>query len=161
MTSYRRLRVPGGTYFFTVAAEQKGSTLLTDEIDLLRIVYRSVLREMPFRTDAIVVLPDHLHAVWTLPEGDADFSGRWQRIKALFSRHAAAKGQVRPSLARKGEKGLWQRRFWEHRLRDAAELAQSVALCHRDPVTHGLVTQADLWPYSSLHRQPAPPLQAA
>ncbi len=144
--------IPEGTYFFTVALADRGATTLVDEIDLLRSIYAAVTKEHPVTCDAMVVLPDHLHAVWTLPEGDADFSVRWKKIKAGFSQHCRAVGQVRPSLERRGEKGIWQRRFWEHAIRDAEDYQAHVAYCRHNPVKHGLVGRAEDWPYSSLHR---------
>ena len=152
MTHYRRLYVPGGTYFFTVTLAARGATTLTDEIGLLRNVYAAVTGEHPVATHAIVILPDHLHAVWTLPEGDDDFSVRWKKIKAGFSRHCSAVGKVTPSKARKGEKGIWQRRFWEHAIRDEADFRAHMEYCWFNPVKHGLVARPGDWPYSSVHR---------
>ncbi len=152
MTLYRRLFVPGGTYFFTVALADRTATTLVDEIDLLRSVYASVIKQHPLTSDAVVILPNHLHAVWTLPEADVDFSTRWKKIKSLFSRHCTAVGISRPSLARKGEKGIWQRRFWEHCIRSDADYHFHVKYCHLDPVKHGLVSNPLDWPFSSWHR---------
>jgi putative transposase len=152
MSSYRRLYVPGGTYYFTVRLAERAGQALTDNIALLRHVYACVQRDRPFRTEAIVVLPDHIHAVWTLPEGDADFSRRWQAIKAGFSRHCPTPGPVRQSLARRREKGIWQRRFWEHAVRDPGEFDALCARVVENPVKHGLVARAQDWPYSSVHR---------
>jgi putative transposase len=152
MSRYRRLFVPGGTYFFTVALAQRGTTTLVDEIGLLRDVYAAVTQEHPVRCDAMVVLPDHLHAVWTLPPGDTDFSTRWKKIKAGFSQHCRATGAPSPSMARRGEAGIWQRRFWEHAIRDANDYRAHVDYCWFNPVKHGLVSHPDAWPYSSWHR---------
>lgn len=165
MTAYRRLRVPGATYFFTVALEARGADLLVREIDMLRRAYRQTWRERPFSTDAMVVLPDHLHAIWTLPEGDSDFSTRWRLIKARFTRAVLTgmgaehpsygrMGGVHPSPSkmRKGERGIWQRRFWEHCIRDADDYAAHMRYCWVNPVKHGLVNRAVDWPYSSIHR---------
>jgi len=148
MTCYRRLYVPGGTYFFTVALADRTARLLVDEIDLLRSVYASVIKEHPVKCDAMVVLPNHIHAVWTLPDGDTDFSLRWKKIKAVFSRHCRAEGNISPSKARKGEKGIWQRRFWEHSIRDDADYRAHVEYCHFNPVKHGLAARPEDWPYS-------------
>lgn len=93
MSRYRRLFAPGGTWFFTVTLQERGSTALVDELDLLRAVWRDVMRDHPFRTEAAVILPDHLHTIWTLPPGDSDFPTRWKKIKAGFSRHCRAVGQ--------------------------------------------------------------------
>lgn len=152
MTSYRRLKSPGGTFFFTVALEDHQSTLLLDHVDVLRQAYAVTVSERPVQTDAIVVLPDHLHAIWTLPSGDADYSTRWRLIKSRFSR---AVGLNRPrclSQQRKSERGIWQRRFWEHMIRDQADLALHMRYCWQNPVKHGLVTQATDWASTSLHR---------
>ncbi|MCI5146354.1 MAG: transposase, partial [Candidatus Electrothrix sp. AR3] len=115
---YRRARMPGGTYFFTVNLAERKRTLLVDHIDDLRNAVRKVLTDHPFHIDAMVVLPDHLHAVWTLPEGDADFSIRWALIKAGLSRCIPAEERRSQSRITKGERGIWQRRFWEHLIRD-------------------------------------------
>jgi REP-associated tyrosine transposase len=152
MPRYRRLYVPGGTYFFTVALADRQGTALVDEIDLLRSTYASVTREYPVFCDAMVVLPDHIHAVWTLPAGDADFSVRWKKIKSVFSKHCNAHAPVSPSNAGKGEKGIWQRRFWEHLIRNMADYRTHVKYCHFNPVKHGLVRRSEDWPYSTIHR---------
>ena len=152
MSRYRRLYVPGGTYFFTVNLADRSSTALVDEIDLLRSVYASVTREHPVHCDAMVVLPDHIHAVWTLPPGDADFSVRWKKIKARFSQQCQARGSPSPSKVARGEKGIWQRRFWEHAIRDETDFQRHIAYCWWNPVKHGLVTTPEDWPYSSFRR---------
>ncbi len=152
MSRYRRLFAPGGTWFFTVTLQDRGGTALVDELDLLRAVWRDVMREHPFRTEAAVILPDHLHAVWTLPPGDSDFPTRWKKIKAGFSMHCLAAGRPSASKLRRGEKGIWQRRFWEHMIRDDADLEAHVAYCHWNPVKHGLVSRPEDWPHSSVHR---------
>ncbi|MFT4959144.1 MAG: putative transposase [Paracoccaceae bacterium] len=152
MTAYRRLYIPGGTYFFTVSLADRTAQTLLDEIDLLRSVYASVVAQHPVKCHAMVVLPSHIHAVWTLPDGDADFSIRWRKIKSVFSRHCTAAKQASQSHARKGEKGIWQRRFWEHAIRDSADLQSHVKHCHFNPVKHGLVRHPTDWPYSSVHR---------
>ena len=152
MTQYRRLRIPGATYFFTLALAQRGDDHLLRHIDALRSAYAATRCEHPFQTDAIVILPDHLHAVWTLPPGDAHFSERWRKIKARFS-HDVGKAQPRSrSKVRKREVGLWQRRFWEHCIRDEADYQAHVAYCWSNPVKHGYVNRAVDWPHSSIHR---------
>lgn len=154
MTSYRRARVPGGTYFFTVTLSDRSRTTLVDHVDILRAAYAETRTDRPFRCDAFVVLPDHLHAVWTLPEEDADFSTRWRLIKARFSRGVGRMGGLHPSLSKrkKGESGIWQRRFWEHCIRDEADHWAHVRYCWGNPVKHGYVERAAEWPYSSIHR---------
>jgi len=152
MSRYRRLYIPGGTYFFTVTLADRSATTLVDEIDLLRSVYAATVKEHPVTCDAMVVLPDHIHAVWTLPKGDADFSVRWKKIKGRFSRHCKAHGNPSPSKAARGEKGIWQRRFWEHAIRDESDLQRHVAYCWWNPVKHGLVDAPEAWPYSRFRR---------
>ncbi len=147
---YRRARVGGATYFFTVNLADRSSRLLVDRVDVLRDAVRRVRRTRPFQVIAWVVMPNHLHAVWRLPAGDADFSTRWALIKAGFSRAHPKTEAVGESRARKGERGVWQRRFWEHTIRDDADLARHVEYTHYNPVKHGYVERAIDWPYSSL-----------
>lgn len=146
------MRVPGATYFFTVNLAERGSTVLCDRIDLLREAYRVTAAEHPIRCEAMVVLPDHIHAVWTLPEGDADFSRRWQKIKARFTFATGLRGAQARSMVEKREAGLWQRRFWEHMIRSPDEEARAIAHCLSDPVRHGYVEEAADWPFSTIHR---------
>jgi len=152
MSCYRRFRIKGATYFFTVNLAERGGSTLVDHIDALRSAYACTQAEHPFQCDAIVILPDHLHAVWTLPPGDADFSTRWRMIKARFSRAVGAHHPRSFSKARKREVGLWQRRFWEHCIRNEADYRAHVAYCWGNPVQHGYVARAVAWPYSSIHR---------
>lgn len=152
MSYYRRARVPGGTYFFTVTLADRRSRLLVDEIDRLRHAYRHVSQSHPFETLAISILPDHLHAIWTLPPGDEDFSLRWGLIKAGFSRGLPASPTRTESKRHHREKGLWQRRFWEHQIRDERDLQTHVDYVHFNPVRHGLVRRVADWPYSSFHK---------
>ena len=152
MTAYRRFRRSGGTYFFTVTLADRGATCLTDHIDALRHAYLETMRERPARTDAIVVLPDHLHAIWTLPEGDSDFSTRWRLIKSRFVRETGLAWRRSPSKRDKAERGVWQRRFWEHAIRDARDMNLHLRYCWLNPVKHGLVARAVDWPWSSVHR---------
>ncbi len=151
MVRYRRNFVPGGTYFFTVTLADRRSRALVEHIGALRAAFRATRRERPFAIDAIVILPEHLHAVMTLPPGDADFSGRWRRIKGLFTRSLAAAGAAFPG-DRTGEYALWQGRFWEHTIRDERDFARHVDYIHINPLKHGLVTRVVDWPYSSFHR---------
>jgi len=152
VTNYRRNHVAGGSYFFTVNLADRQPQLLTDSIELLRAVFRNVRQRHPFTIDSIVVLPDHLHAIWTLPEGDGDFSLRWALIKAGFSRGLPANKPVAASHRRKREREIWQRRFWEHTLRDEDDLARHVDYVHFNPVKHGHVARVTDWPFSSFHR---------
>lgn len=152
MPEYRRLFLPGGTYFFTVALASRGDDLLAARIGDLRAAYAEGLCGRAVQTRAIVVLPDHLHAIWTLPEGDSDFPERWKRIKRAF---IVRLGETRSRSATKhakGEAGIWQRRYWEHCIRDEAELSAALQYVWTNPVKHGLVRRAVDWPYSSLHR---------
>ena len=152
MSNYRRFRVKGASYFFTVNLARRGGTMLVDHINHLRLAYAKTCTEHPFHCDAFVVLPDHLHAVWTLPDGDADYSTRWRKIKARFS-HAVGRDHARsPSKVIKREVGLWQRRFWEHCIRDDTDYRAHVAYCWGNPVKHGFVERAVAWPYSSINR---------
>lgn len=152
MTNYRRTRRQGGCFFFTVALSDRTAATLTDRIDDLRAAFNDTRREHPFHTDAFVVLPDHLHAVWTLPEGDADFSTRWRLIKSRFSRSVGRKSPRSASKIAKGESGIWQRRFWEHCIRNDADYRTHIEYCWGNPVKHGLVQHPADWKYSSIHR---------
>jgi putative transposase len=152
MTGYRRNFIAAGAFFFTVNLAERRTRLLTEQIEKLRTAFRVTRGRHPFKIEAMVVLPDHLHAVWTLPEGDADFATRWQLIKSAFSRSLPAGEPISPSRAAKGERGIWQRRYWEHTLRDAGDFARHINYIHINPVKHRLVTQVKDWPYSSFHR---------
>ena len=112
--------------------------MLTDHVELLRAAFRETRQRHPFTIDAIVVLPDHLHTVWTLPERDADFATRWPLIKSAFSRRLARNNGY-PSRSGKGERGIWQRRYWEHTIRDEIDFARHVDYVHINPVKHRLV----------------------
>jgi putative transposase len=151
MPNYRRRKISGGTFFFTIVLADRSSNLLLEGIDSLRQAYRIVWERRPFETIAICVLPDHLHAVWGLPEHDTDFATRWNLIKGGFSRNFDARLRSR-SKASKREKGIWQRRYWEHAIRDDADLERHVDYIHFNPVKHGHVTRVADWPYSSFHR---------
>jgi putative transposase len=152
MTAYRRHYVPGGSYFFTVNLEDRSKKLLTENIDILREAVRVVREEHPFNLVAMAVLPDHLHAIWTLPPGDADFSVRWRKIKAGFSRRLGKGEVISASRASKGERGIWQRRFWEHMLRDEDDFRRHMDYLHFNPVKHGHCAQVKDWPFSTFHR---------
>ena len=152
MPHYRRAKIEGGVFFFTVALEDRTSDLLVREIERLRRAYRDTKAKLPFRTEAICILPDHLHALWALPAGDADFASRWMRIKAGFSRGIPAAAARSASKIGKREKGIWQRRYWEHAIRDDSDFARHIDYVHFNPVKHGLVSRVTDWPYSSFHR---------
>jgi putative transposase len=152
MPQYRRARIEGRIFFFTVVLADRNKNLLVAEIERLRQSYRSTQRRRPFETIAICVLPDHLHALWSLPDGDADFSTRWSLIKSGFSRGLDPVPSRSASKAIKREKGIWQRRYWEHAIRDDADLERHADYIHFNPVKHGYVTRVSDWPHSSFHR---------
>jgi putative transposase len=153
MTSYRRLFIPGGRYFFTVNLADRRSHLLTDNVAVLRGVFRETQRAHPFTIEAIVVLPDHLDTIWTLPENDSDFPTRWRLIKSSFSRALPRTETISASRAGKAERGIWQRRFWEHLIRNDDDFARHVEYIHFNPVKHGYVSVPEEWPFSSIHRE--------
>lgn len=152
MTAYRRNLVAGATYFFTVNLANSRLALLTDHIEPLRAAFRETRLRHRFASEAIVVLPDHLHAIWTLPEGDDDFSVRWSLIKANFSRAVPRGEPVSQSRRRRRERGIWQRRYWEHTIRDENDFNRHIDYIHFNPVKHGYVKHVADWPYSSFHR---------
>jgi putative transposase len=151
MVQYRRNFIPGGTFFFTVTLADRRSSALVEQIDILREAFRIAQHERPFSFDAVVILPEHLHAVMTFPPGDSDFSGRWRRIKSHFTRRVVGSG-VQIARDRRGEYQLWQRRFWEHTVRDERDFASHIDYIHYNPVKHALVAQVADWPHSSFHR---------
>jgi len=152
MTSYRRLYIPGATYFFTVAAYSRLNQDLTLHADLLKACIRTEQHAAPFSVLAAVLLPDHLHMIWRLPDHDADYSTRWRRIKARFSRSIPRQSRhLGSSARRKGERGVWQRRFWEHVVRDEEELSSCIRYVHMNPVKHGYVQKPEAWPHSTFH----------
>lgn len=152
MPRYIRAKFKGSVFFFTVVLAERPNNLLFTEIERFRRTYRTVQQRRPFETIAICVLPDHVHAVWALPEGDADFSIRWNLIKSGFSRGLEPNMSRSASKVAKREKGVWQRRYWEHAIRNDADLERHVDYIHYNPVKHGHVTRAVDWPHSSFHR---------
>ncbi|WP_028456413.1 REP-associated tyrosine transposase [Chitinilyticum litopenaei] len=152
MTNYRRDRTCGGTWFFTVNLAERNRQLLVEQIEVLRESFRQVMRVHPFRIDGIVVLPEHLHAILTLPAGDADYALRWRLIKTGFSRSLARMERISASRRSKGERGIWQRRYWEHLIRDDNDFARHLDYLHFNPVRHGHVQHVRDWPWSSFHR---------
>jgi putative transposase len=191
MSRYIRPKVPGVSVFFTVNLADRGARTLAEQIDTLREAVRLTRVERPFRIDAWVVLPDHMHCVWTLPVGDADYSVRMAAIKARFTRaltgrvgfhptvieddqggsqavgvdggveprqggvepHPTINGRPRSkSKLMKGDGRVWQRRFWEHHIRNDEDFAAHVRYCWINPVKHGLVGHPREWPFSSWHR---------
>jgi putative transposase len=156
MSNYRRLRVPGATYFFTVKVWNRR------RVNLTWPEFRPALREgiqqtrltLPFTIDAWVLLPDHLHCLWTLPPNDTNYSARWAIIKRYVSQHCGTQAGsfLSPSRKRRRESGIWQRRFWEHVIRDDHDFEKHFDYTHWNPVKHGYVTRVRDWPYSTFHR---------
>jgi len=141
---YRRSFLPGGTFFFTVVTgDRKPLFSEPTNITTLRSAFRKIQVQRPFTLEAAVVLPDHLHCIWTLPPGDADFSTRWRLIKTWFTKHCDWG---------RGERGLWQHRYWEHILRDETDYRRHIEYIHFNPVKHGYVKAPMDWPYSSFRR---------
>jgi len=153
MTEYRRARHPGATWFFTVnLAERHGNRLLVEQIDRLRGALAIVKRRHPLKIEAIVVLPDHLHCLWRLPPGDSDYGVRWGLVKSAFSRGLPAVERRSTSRQTRGERGIWQRRFWEHMVRDEDDFARHADYIHYNPVKHGWVKAPSEWKHSSFGR---------
>lgn len=152
MPNFRRTRVPGGTYFFTVNLQERQRKLLVEHIQVLRTAFRSARATRPFKIVAICVMPDHLHCIWRLPPHDFDNASRWRHIKTLFSRQLPAGGRQRVATAQRIENGVWQRRYWQHLIRNQRDLARHVDYVHSNPVKHRLVQCAADWPWSSFHR---------
>ena len=152
---YRRAFVEGGSFFFTLVTEKRRPIFAsTEAVDVLRSAIRSVRASRPFALDAIVVLPDHLHCIWTLPPGDADFSTRWRLVKTWFTKHCdpALRSIPNASRARRREQTLWQHRYWEHMLQDERDFERHVEYVHYNPVKHGYVDSPMAWPHSSFRR---------
>lgn len=156
MSNYRRSNIAGGTYFFTVNSFRRRPILTTDSLrHALRTAVQNTRLTHPFEIDAWVLLPDHLHCIWTLPEGDADFSVRWSMIKRMVSQDCAddfSAADLSASRLQRKESSIWQRRFWEHQIRDDEDFARHVDYIHWNPVKHGLVQRALDWPHSTFHR---------
>jgi putative transposase len=152
---YRRAKTKGCSYFFTVVTHHRRPFLcLPENITLLRNIFRKVIKHHPFEIDAMVVLSDHLHCLWTLPEGDGDFSKRRRLIKSEFSRGCGVEFKAPPSASRQGKKeqAVWQRRFWEHQIRNEQDFVQHVEYIHYNPVKHGYAETPIDWLFSSFHR---------
>lgn len=159
---YRRAFLPGGSFFFTVVTERRRPVLASaDAVDVLRQAFRAVRAKRPFEVDAAVVLPDHLHCVWTLPPGDSDFATRWRLIKTWFTKHCVglrsanrtrSSRPLGPARVAKQQQPVWQNRYWEHALRDESDFARHVEYIHFNPVKHGLAASAIEWPFSSFRR---------
>ncbi|WP_084612640.1 transposase [Pseudogulbenkiania sp. MAI-1] len=153
MPNYRRAWQRGGTYFFTVnLLERHGNDLLIRHIDALRAAVRTTRQSHPFIIHGWVVLPDHLHCVIELPPDDDDFALRWRLIKLLFSRSIPKTEWRNPARQRRGERGVWQRCYWEHLIRDEEDFAAHMDYVHINPLKHGLVERVVDWPHSTFHR---------
>ena len=156
MSRYRRVRLEGGVFFFTVVTNRRRPILTTDlGVKCLRKAWRDTIQTMPFDVEAVCVLPDHIHTIWSLPGGDDDYPARWRKIKGVFSREYRAGGgpggDPASSRKRKREVDVWQRRYWEHRIRDVDDFRRHVEYTHFNPVKHGHVTSVARWPWSSFH----------
>ena len=147
MSNYRRVFIPGGVFFFTVVTHDRARLFTSAErVAVLRAAFRQAMAARPFRMDAVVVLPDHLHCLWQLPAGDGDYSGRWREIKK-----AASRG-IDPCTNNRCERPVWQRRFWEHAIRDEEDWRNHLDYIHYNPVRHGLAASPGDWPWSSFGR---------
>lgn len=154
MPNYRRARTEGATYFFTVVTYRRQKILIGKNIDILREVIQSVRANHPIHIDAWVVLPDHMHCVWTLPQDDNDFSKRWGLIKSGFTKRLGHPKNLPTNKSRvtQRESNVWQRRFWEHQIHDDRDFETHVEYTHFNPVKHGYVNRVVDWPYSTFHR---------
>jgi putative transposase len=157
MPEYRRSFIPGGTFFFTVVTYNRSPILIqSDARRILRQAWLEVQCRFPFTTNALCLLPDHLHCIWTLPEYNANFSVRWKEIKRLFSKEygriVKSNALLTPSREKRKETAIWQRRFWEHTIRDEGDYNRHLDYIHYNPVKHSLVDQVRDWQWSSFHR---------
>ena len=153
MPNYRRAHEGGATYFFTVVTYRRQPILLQASVlDALRDAFRNVRMTKPFKLDAVVLLPDHLHSIWTLPPGDSDFGARWGMIKRYVSKTVGQPVNMSQSMQARRECGFWQRRFWEHFIRDDADYARHMDYIHFNPVKHGYVDNPVDWPHSTFKR---------
>jgi len=152
---YRRAFIPGGSFFFTLVTEKRRAIFNeAQHVDTLRAAFANIKAQRPFEIDAIVIMPDHLHCIWTLPPDDMDFATRWRLIKTWFTKHCDHSLRPAPNKARqhKQEQAIWQHRYWEHLLRDEADFARHVDYIHYNPVKHKHVATPSAWPHSSFHR---------
>jgi putative transposase len=152
MSDYIRKRSPGGTFFFTIRLADRSSDLLVRKIADLRRAMRDTKQRHPFEIDAIVILPNVIHTIWILPEGDTDYPNRVGMLKSRFSRSQPMPAHRTLTQIKRGEKAIWQRRYWEHHIRDAADLARHRDLIYQSPVHAGLCATPQAWPHTSLHR---------
>jgi len=157
MPDYRRTLVPGGTFFFTVVSYNRLPIFTTESARrILHDAWMDVEKRFSFTTVAICLLPDHIHCIWTLPDGDGRTSIRWKEIKRLFTKRYLEEigpGSDRNlSRMKRGEAAIWQRRFWEHVIINEVDLNHHLDYIHYNPVKHGLVKKPVDWPWSSFHR---------
>lgn len=157
MKRYRRNYQMGATYFFTICLEDRNSDLLITHIQELRTAFRKTYLKMPFITDAMVIMPDHIHALWTMPPDDSDFSTRIRLFKSHFSRNISPilKHTLNNNRLKHKEVGIWQQRFWEHTIYDDADYQRHMDYIHFNPIKHGLVKNLNDWEYSTFHREVA------
>jgi putative transposase len=147
VSDYRRVFIPGGTFYFTLVTWHRRPLLASEErVALLRTAFETIKHERPFAIDGAVILPDHLHCILRLPPGDADYPGLWREIKKRFSREVDARTNAR------NERLVWQRRYYEHAIRDDEDWRRHMDYLHYNPVKHGLVKRVTDWPWSSFHR---------
>ncbi len=160
---YRRTFVPGGTYFFTVVTALRRKLFCDEEtVDLVRQAFRHVNAQRPFTVNAMVVLPDHLHCIWTLPPADEDYPTRWRLVKTWVTKHyPQGRPQenlsdyaplIRPTTSRRLKSAVWQARYWEHLIRNQEDYRQHVEYIHYNPVKHGHVSRPWAWPHSSFRQ---------
>jgi len=152
---YRRINAPGGTFFFTLVTYERRQVFGEEQtVILLRNAFRSVLQKHPFTIEAAEVLPDHLHMIWRLPENDGDYATRWRLIKSHFTHHWEGGREFPTSASRhlKGERAVWQRRYWEHTIVTERDYAQHIDYIHVNPLKHGYVKRVCDWPHSTFHR---------
>lgn len=156
MPNYIRADAPGATFFFTVNLHDRSARYLVDHVAELRACLKTVKERHPFEIEAMVVLPEHIHALWRLPVDDGDYSTRWMLLKQAFTRRLDELGLLPPEeekpRGRRGERSVWQRRFWERQVTGDEDLARHIDYIHFNPVKHGWVLRPRDWPYSSLHR---------
>jgi len=155
MMDYRRVFVPGGSYFFTVVTFERKPILKDEEaIFLLKNAFRRTQNKYPFRIDALVILPDHLHTIWTLPQNDIKYPLRWNLIKGYFTKNwmHTKSHNVSTSRIHRREKEVWQRRYWEHYISDEKDFLEHMDYIHSNPVKHGLVDDPFKWKYSTIHK---------
>jgi putative transposase len=152
MSNYRRIKIPGGCFFFTACLADRHATTLVDHVTKLRDAWHWTQARLPFSSPAWVVLPDHIHCIWKLPPEDDNYALRWSLLKRHFTK-SLGKEMALPSGNRKGERRVWQRRFWEHAIRDERDLENHFVYSRGNPVRHGYAKTLEEWPHSSFHER--------